>query len=862
MNERGCPTRAEIIPYEPDPDSAGGGIGFQKTVYPFSFGLTKQIYMKKVFFLSLTLMTGLSVKAGNENLDSNADPISLQHLNEVVIDGVRAHENEPFATTEIGRQELDNYSKSGRELPFLFSRTPGVIAWSENGTGIGTTYMRIRGAADSRINVTLDGVALNSPEDQCVFWVNMNSYASLLGSAQIQRGLGTSTVGDGAFGGSIALTSKMPNPEKSAELTASFGSFNTRRLGGSFSTGILLNSIIIDGAFNTTMTDGFMHGTKGKAGSYYGGLLWAPSDKFMVRYRNIGNFENTGQAWNGATAGNDDASLMDGSYPQDDWSGYTRKTGIKNYKDMDDAGLGQYNSLYEHFATDDNGLFIKDSISGKYKTERYMMKDGSFWDRTTDNFWQDHNILSIVWNVNDAFSTSLTAHYTYGYGYYEEFRYNNKVSKYGLSNGLNAKGDPVWSDGTNSVKKTDFVRKKGLEQHTYGAIWNNAFKMDRLDLRSGVSFQQFKGNHFGRLPYVKDDALNNYVVANGLDTYYDSDATKNDLSIYVKAGYDITGSLHAFADAQYRHVGYKTDGYNDRYYVNADGTTSKHNLDIDKKYDFMNAKAGLTWTEGGHRLHALVATAGREPERNNFTDNGNYPAPKPEHMIDYEAGYGFAGDIWNAGVNFYYMDYRDQFVQTGAKSDIGESLTTNISKSYRTGIELTAAVAPLSWLEFEGNAALSSNKVKDFDEVVETYNEWWGNETTTTVHYDNSTLAFSPSVILNGFVNLRFGSFKATWHTGYVSRQYLDNTENNDRSLDAYSLSDLSFSYSIPNKKLFNSIVIGADFNNVLNARCATNGWVYSAILGNDHPENDRYYQIGFIPAAPFSALAHVTLKF
>ena len=529
---------------------------------------------------------------------------------------------------------------------------------------------------------------------------------------------------------------------------------------------------------------------------------------------------------------------------------------------MDDAGLGQYNSLYEHFATDDNGLFIKDSISGKYKTERYMMKDGSFWDRTTDNFWQDHNILSIVWNVNDAFSTSLTAHYTYGYGYYEEFRYNNKVSKYGLSNGLNAKRDPVWSDGTNTVKKTDFVRKKGLEQHTYGAIWNNAFKMERLDLRSGVSFQQFKGNHFGRLPYVKDDALYNYVVANGLDTYYDSDATKNDLSVYVKAGYDITDGLHAFADAQYRHVGYKTDGYNDRYYVNADGTTSKHNLDIDKKYDFMNAKAGLTWTKGGHRLHALVATAGREPERNNFTDNGKYSAPKPEHMIDYEAGYGFAGNIWNAGVNFYYIDYRNQFVQTGAKSDIGESLTTNISKSYRTGIELTAAVAPLSWLEFEGNAAISSNKIKDFDEVVETYDEWWGNETTTTVHYDNSTLAFSPNVILNGFVNLRFGNFKATWHTGYVSRQYLDNTESKDRSLDAYSLSDLSFSYSIPNKKLFNSIVIGADFNNVLNARCATNGCVYSAILGNDHPENDRYYQIGFIPAAPFSALAHVTLKF
>ena len=828
--------------------------------------------MKKVFFLSLTLLTSLAAKAGNENFD--ADTLRLKQLNEVVIDGVRAHENEPFATTEISRQELDSYSKSGRELPFLFSRTPGVIAWSENGTGIGTTYMRIRGAADSRINVTLDGVALNSPEDQCVFWANMNSYASLLGSAQIQRGLGTSSVGDGAFGGSVALTSKLPNPEPSAEVTASYGSFNTLRLGGSFSTGEILNSLIFDAAFNMTKTDGFMHGTKGQAGSYYAGLLWTPNDNLMIRYRNIGNFENTGQAWNGATAGNDDSSLMD--------SMYLGNTGIKEYKDMYNVGLGQYNSLYEYLDYDDvNWCFVQDA-DGKYVTHRYQMKDGSYWDRTTDNFWQDHNILSLAWNVNDAFSTSLTAHYTYGYGYYEEFRYKNKVSKYGLANGLNADGDPVWSDGTNSVKKTDFVRKKGLEQHTYGVIWNNVYNVDRLDLRSGVSLQQFKGNHFGRLPYIKDDALREYVYSNGKDTYYDSDATKNDLSAYVKAGYDILESLHAFADMQFRHVDYKTDGYNDKYTVDNAGNSKKHMLDIDKKYNFLNAKAGLTWNVDGHRLHALVATAAREPERNNFTDNGTYPAPNPERMIDYEAGYSFTGNIWNAGVNFYYMDYKDQFVQTGAVSDIGEALTTNIKSSYRTGIELTGAVQPLKWLSLEGNAALSENCLNDFDEVIEDWRDKFsmddpkreqamqdyhidgnGDKLRTIPHKGKTPLAFSPSVILNGFVNFNLGNFKATWHTGYVSRQYLDNTGNNDRSLPAYSLSDLSFSYTVPMKKALKSIVIGADFNNVLNARVATSGWVYSAVDEKDGFTPDhRYYQIGFIPAAPFSALAHLTLKF
>ena len=165
-------------------------------------------------------------------------------------------------------------------------------------------------------------------------------------------------------------------------------------------------------------------------------------------------------------------------------------------------------------------------------------------------------------------------------------------------------------------------------------------------------------------------------------------------------------------------------------------------------------------------------------------------------------------------------------------------------------------------MEFEANAALSNNRIKDFDEVVETYDEWWENKTTTTVHYDNSILAFSPSAILNGFVNIKLGKITTTWHTGYVSRQYLDNTANNDRSLPAYSLSDLSFSYSMPGNKLFGHMTVGAEFNNVLNSRCATCGWVYSAILGNVHPEDNRYYQIGFIPTAPFSALAHITLKF
>ena len=264
--------------------------------------------MKKTMIWALLAVT---VQAGAQGTARNRalyDSTEVERLQEVVVKGVRAQKNAPYAISNIKKKELNDFSKTGRELPFLFAKTPGVMAWSENGLGTGTTYMRIRGAGDSRINVTLDGVPLNSPEDQCVFWANMNSYGSLLGSVQIQRGVGTSTNGDGAFGGTVALTSATPQQTPGGEVSFSYGSYNTMNVGGQFSTGLLLKHWILDGAYHQTTTDGFVNGTKGRSGSYYGGLSYLASDNLVVRYKNIGNFERTGQAWNGVTAGDNDLS--------------------------------------------------------------------------------------------------------------------------------------------------------------------------------------------------------------------------------------------------------------------------------------------------------------------------------------------------------------------------------------------------------------------------------------------------------------------------------------------------------------------------------------------------------------------------
>jgi iron complex outermembrane receptor protein len=762
----------------------------------------------------------------------DSDSLRVEHLQEVVVKGVKAQKNAPFAVANIKQKQLSEFSKTGRELPFLFAQTPGVTAWSENGLGIGTTHLRIRGAADSRINVTIDGVQLNSPEDQCVFWANMNSYGALLGNVQIQRGVGTSTNGDGAFGGNVALTTKSPSTVPTLELSGSYGSYKSYNVGGSFSSGLLWNHLILDGAYHHTSTDGFIDGTAGKSGSYYGGLSWLGKN-FVIRYKNIGNYEKTGQAWNGVTAGNGDYSM-------------NAYDGIKDYKDMWDAGMGKFNDLYESF---------NPNWDGTWSISRHKMNDGTLWEKTTDNFWQDHNILSAAVDIDRHWSATASVHYTYGYGYYEEFRFNNKLKKFGLPNFTLADGS--------TLKKTDFIRKKGLEQNTYGTVWNANYKDDSWDVIAGLSLQHFTASHFGYLTYMADKELSSRYMKGGRYDYYDSDADKGDENVFIKATFHIDDKWDVFTDLQYRHVEFYTDGLNDKFLSNGDGTYRNQVLNVNKVYDFFNPKAGVSFHSNGHRAYASAALSHREPERNNFTDNGSYPAPKPEELTDIEVGYSYTGSNWNVGLNGYYMKYKNQFVQTGAVSDIGEALTTNIKDSYRLGVEMSAGWEPTNWLNIFGNAALSQNKIKDFDEVVETYDKDWNDLDPTVNHYDNSTIAMSPSTILNGFVTLTKWGFSATWHTNFVSRQYLDNTENKLRSLPSYSQSNVSASYSLKFKHIgLKEVIIGANINNVFDAHYAAGGWVYSAIVGSDYPNDNRYYQIGYIPMAGRNFMANVTLKF
>lgn len=765
------------------------------------------------------------------------DTTRVNNLNEVVVKAVRAPKSSPFAVENIKKTELERFASSGKELPMLFARTPGVLAWSENGVGTGTVYMRMRGAADSRINVTVDGVPLNSPEDQCVFWANMSSYAALMGSAQIQRGVGASTNGDGAFGGSVSLATAAPSLKPTVEVTGSYGSFNTYRVGGNFSTGLLADHFIIDGAYHETNTDGYIHGTGGRSGSYYGGLTWL-GDRFKLSYKNIGNFEHTGQAWNGVAACN-----YDGDTDLKAW-------GINSYKDMWKHGLGKFNSLYEELVIPMDDNWAADPTK-PLTTERYKMRDGSYWKQTTDNFEQSHNILNFTWQPADMrWSHSVTAHYTYGYGYYTEFKKDTKLaSKFGIN-------EMYEKNGELKLVKSDAIRKKGLTQNNYGALYNVNYKDALWDVMGGFSMQLFRCNHWGKVTYIADEALEKKYFTDGRYKYYDSDANKNDWSWFFKANRKFGNGWNWFLDMQMRYVNYNTDGLNDHFEQGADGNYKNQSIDINENYFFVNPKAGISYDANGHKAYASIAYANREPERNNFTDNIGYGNPSPERLLDLEWGYQYQGENWFAGVNFYYMKYVNQFVMTGEKSDIGESLTRNIKDSYRLGAEVSAGWSPLSWLSLEGNAALSRNRLKNFKECVES---WDGPAVWNT--YKSSTIAFSPSAILNGFVDVHFAGFRATWHTNFVSKQYLDNTESSERSLPCYSQTNVNASYTFNFAKRvlgLKQVVLGADFNNIFDRHYAASGYVYYDWYNN----NKRNSTVAYIPMAGFNCLGTVTLKF
>ncbi|MBS1754161.1 MAG: TonB-dependent receptor [Ferruginibacter sp.] len=454
-------------------------------------------------------------------------------------------------------------------------------------------------------------------------------------------------------------------------------------------------------------------------------------------------------------------------------------------------------------------------------------KPGEPYKNETDNYTQTHYQLFFNHKFNNYFTANAAVFLTTGKGYYEQYKADEKFSAYYL---------PDYFNGTSTIKKTDLVRRLWLDNDFYGSIFSLQYKKHQTQIIVGGGYNAYDGKHFGEIKWAAVQAAipSNYH-------WYDNTAYKNDFSVYNKWIQQWNNHWQSFVDVQLRNINYRIHGFR-----------KNPQLQVSKKYTFMNPKMGITYSYKNWLLYASYALAGKEPNRDDF-EAGNTQLPKPERLHDFEIGVEKKGNIYFLGANLYYMLYKNQLVLTGKINDVGAYTRTNISNSYRTGIELQGKVKITTGLHINANISFSKNKIKDFTEYIDDYD----NGGQQANFYRKTNISFSPSVIAGGSVDIvPVKNAEISLISKNVSRQYLDNSSQKSRSLNPYYLQDIRLSYKVTHK-IFKETNLVLQLNNVFNKKYEPNGYSFSYIYGGALTTENFYF-----PMAGFNFMFGVSLKF
>ncbi len=636
---------------------------------------------------------------------------------EVVVNATRAGEFTPLTYFTVDKEVLQKQN-FGHDLPFILSLTPSLVETSEAGNGIGYTNLRIRGSDASRINVTIDGVPLNDPESQQVFWVDLPDLASSVDNIQVQRGVGTSSNGAGAFGATVSIQTKNPENEPFAEISSTVGSFNTLRNMISAGTGLLAGKFAFQVRFSDLHSDGYIDRTGSDHRSAFMSGHFR-TEKSHLKANVILGEEHTGIGW---------------------W-GVPKEMLTQNRR---------YNPAGEY--TDENG------------STRY-------YDNESDNYNQNHYQLFFTRKLNDNFIFNTAFHYTYGKGYYEEYREDVTLDDYGLQ------------AGEGGQTESDIIRQKWMSNDYYGLVYSFKFSGARIDATAGGGANYYSGDHYGKIIWTSVGTFEK-----GL-RWYLNNGTKKEFNIYGKTNYSLNEKLSVFADLQYRFISYDMTGADD----------DLKDLSQQHRYHFFNPKTGLFLSINSNQdAYLSFSVANREPTRSDFKDAaGDINAtPRPERLYDTEIGYKFRGEKFSLAANGYYMLYDDQLVPTGELSSTGYSIMTNVRKSYRLGIEVNAGIRPFKFLSWDIGMTKSRNKINDFIEYYIDYNTSDWSEEYKSKSLGKVDIAYSPSLI--GSSDITFRILKNTeLHliSKYVGKQYFDNTMSSNRMIDPYLVNNLRLDF-------------------------------------------------------------------
>lgn len=765
-----------------------------------------ELAMTTRFYLALLLLF-LHCTCGHAQIGSNDTTVIYQFDTDVTVTATAATSKTPVTYTNLSRAQIQERNL-GQDAPYLLKWTPSVVVASDAGTGTGYTGIWIRGSDPTRTNVTINGVPYNDSESQGVFWVNLPDFSNSADGIQIQRGVGTSTNGAGAFGATIDFNTTRLETDPKLNVQAGLGSFGTQRGAVSYTSGLMDNGLKIDARYSKIHSDGYVDRAFVDQEGYYAGLTYVFGEDAGA----MGDSSPTpplGAGGRGARGGNNGilrfVAFGGDQVTYQAWNGITQ------------AEIDQFGRTYNSAGTE---------------------KEGEPYDDETDNYRQNHYQLHYDQPLGQDWKLGLKAHYTRGRGYFEQYKANQNLTDYGIT-----------SPPLGGARGGDLIRRLWLDNHFYGTVYSLRYRPSpTLDFTFGGSANEYLGDHFGEVIWAR-----NAGDSEIRDRYYENDATKRDFSNFLRTNWSFANRWNAYADLQLRHVNYEFLG------VARDLSRVRQDVSL----TFFNPKAGLLYDLKGGQVYASFGVAQREPNRNDYVNNPSTERPEAERLYNTEIGLRRTRGRFNYAANFYHMYYRDQLVLTGRLNDVGEYVRANVPESYRLGLELQGGADLGKGFTLGGNLTLSRNRVVGYTEFVDEFNDdfsiYLGQ---AEVRREDTPLAFSPDV--TGAVELGYAhafnerhGVEAGLQVKYVGDRYVDNSGAAEALLPAYYYADLRLAYDFRVAPRAPRARLTLLVRNLTDQLYFANGWGYRFRAGGE----DGFTQ-GLYPQAGANVLAGLSVDF
>lgn len=720
----------------------------------------------------------------------------------ILVKGLISEEGKtPISFSKVKREEFIK-SYTLQDIPEVLNYLPSTNFYSENGNGIGYNYLSIRGFDQRRISVAINGVPQNDPEDHNVYWIDFPDLIEQTDLIQVQRGAGNGIIGYPSIGGSVNIITSTFSDKKKLEFVSSIGSYNTRKYGLSFSSGLIENSYSFSGRISQILSSGYRN------------LSWVDLKSFnlsLVKY----DYDLTTQI-----------NIYGG--PISDGLAYT---GLPKFA-IKDKNLRRQN--YSYWEESNNQI--------TYKTERRPEEK--------ENFSQPHFEILNNYKINENINLSSVLFLVLGNGFfdYDASWADTTYLRITNENGFKPKQNP-----------TEAIIRAMVENKQFGWLPKINLKHENGELIVGGEFRFHKSLHWGSLNYA-NNLPDNFSQK---FRYYQYNGAKDIVNFFINENFQLSNEINLLGELQLSYNKYKF--YNEKYLNNSFNVNNVFinprfgiNYKLNKN---ISSYFNIAFVQREPRLKnyydAAESSGGAVPQF--FTNqNGDYdfnsPLVKPEKMFDIELGTSYQQENIFATLNFYYMSFKDEIVKKGQLDRFGQPITGNMDKTTHYGIESTFNFRFNKHLDFILNSSFSKNYIAEGFTYVKT-KDIYGNKVTAKINLkDNSISGFANSII-NGIIRFSFEEFYLQLSGKYVSSFYTDNfaeklpellkqfprlTNYPDNKVDSFYHLNFFASYDFYSNYLKTKFTFFLQVNNLTNNLYAAYG-----IGGEFFPSAERNYLFG-----------------